>query len=105
MSTNSSAQSAKQSKRDAAPTSKRAAAIAHDAIDSASGKAEQVEEKVRAEAAKLAEKSSEGAAEAKKQFDATVNRVEGFVKERPLAAAGIAFAAGALGALLLKRSS
>lgn len=105
MSTRSNTQTSGTNKsgNDPAPTAKRVASIAHETIDKASGKAEEVERKLRAEADRLAEKSSETAADAKKQLDDSLNRVEGFVKERPFAAAGIAFAAGVVGALLLKR--
>lgn len=95
---------AKTDKTEIAPTSKRVSSIAHDAIDSASGKAEEVEVKIRAEAERLAKKSGRTADEVKKSFDANLSKFEGFIREKPLAAAGIAFAAGALGALLMKRS-
>lgn len=90
--------------QDSAPTSRRVTSLAHDAIDNASGKAEEVERKLRAEASRLAEKSGEAAAEAKKQLDDKLDRLDKFVRERPFAAAGIAFAAGVVGALLMKRS-
>ncbi|MDX1556681.1 MAG: hypothetical protein R3212_11690, partial [Xanthomonadales bacterium] len=67
--------SQKTTQSDAAPTTKRVASIAHDSIDKASDKAESVERKLRAEAERVAEKSSETAAEARQQLDATINRV------------------------------
>ena len=88
---------------ESAPTSRRVSSIAHDAIDSASGKAEAVEKKLRAEAGRIAEKSNETAAHAKEQFDESLNRLDTFVREKPFAAAGIAFAIGALGTFLIKR--
>ena len=93
----------KQATAESAPTSRRVASMAHETIDKASGKAEQVERKLRTEAERIAEKSGESAAEVKQQFEQSLNRVEGFVKEKPFAAAGIAFAAGVVGALLLKK--
>ena len=96
--------SSKQTKTETAPATKRVASLAHDSIDNASEKAAQVERKLRAETERIAEKSGDTAVAAKEQIDATITRVEGFVKERPFAAAGIAFAAGVVGALLLKRS-
>jgi ElaB/YqjD/DUF883 family membrane-anchored ribosome-binding protein len=100
---NTQTSSAKPVEDGSAPTSKRVSSIAHEAVDKAAGKAEEVEKKVRAEAGRLAEKSSETAAEAKQQFEATLNRVDEFVNQRPFAAAGIAFAAGVVGALLIRR--
>lgn len=93
----------RQSSAESAPTSKRVSSIAHDAIDNATEHAEEVEKKVRTQADRLAEKSSEKAADAKKRFDNSLNTVDGFVRERPFAAAGIAFAAGVIGALLIKK--
>lgn len=93
-----------QSSTATAPTSERVTNLAHEAIDSASDKAADVETKLREEAGKLAEKSNEHAREAREKLDDTVNTVDSFVRERPFAAAGIAFAVGALGAMLLKRS-
>jgi ElaB/YqjD/DUF883 family membrane-anchored ribosome-binding protein len=104
MSTNSNSQSSNaRTKNESAPTSKRVSALAHESIDKASDKAEVVEKKLRSEADRIAQKSSETAADARKKLDDTVNSVEGFVRERPFAAAGIAFAAGVLGALLIRK--
>lgn len=94
---------ATNSERESAPTARRVSALAHEAIDSASGKAEEVEKKLRAEAGRIADRSSETAAEAKKQLDETLDRLDQFVREKPFTAAGIAFAAGVVGALLIKR--
>ena len=93
----------KQATVESAPTSRRVASMAHETIDKATGKAEQVERKLRTEAERIAEKSGESAAEVKQQLEQSLNRVEGFVKEKPFAAAGIAFAAGVVGALLLRK--
>lgn len=96
--------SSKNQSSAAAPTSERVTNLAHDAIDSASEKAADVETKLREEAGRLAEKSNERAREAREKLDETVNTVDSFVREKPFAAAGIAFAAGVLGAMWLKRS-
>lgn len=92
-----------QAAAEAAPTSRRVSSIAHDAIDSASDKAEQVERKLRSEADRIAEKSSETAAQAKDKLEESLNGVDRFIRERPFAAAGIAFAAGVVGTLLIRK--
>ncbi len=99
----SSKHSSKSTSSESAPTSQRVSSIAHDAIDSASDRAEKVEKKLRAEADQLAEKSSAAAADAKRQLEDSVNGLDKFVRERPFTAAGIAFAAGVLGTLLVKK--
>lgn len=103
MSNQSASKHTTSQENEQAPTSRRVSAMAHEAIDSATGRAEEVERKLRAEAGRIADKSSQTAADAKKQFDHTLDRIDGFVREKPFAAAGIAFAAGVVGALLLKR--
>lgn len=97
-------QSESQSHSDKSPTTEQARNLAHDAIDSAADRAEGVEQKVRDEAARFASRAKEGKQEAKRQIDDSVARLDEFVRERPVAAIGIAFAGGALAALLLKRS-
>jgi ElaB/YqjD/DUF883 family membrane-anchored ribosome-binding protein len=79
------------------------ASLAHESIDKASDKAEKVEKKLRAEAGRIADKSSETAADAKKRFEESMSALEGFIKEKPFAAAGIAFAAGVIGSMLIRR--
>jgi len=103
MSTNSNTGKSTAKQSESAPTSKRVASLAHESIDRASDKAEKVEKKLREEADRIAEKSSETAEDAKKRLEDTVSTVEGFVRKRPFAAAGIAFAAGVIGAFLVKR--
>lgn len=102
---NSQTSSATRSTDESAPTSRRVSAIAHEAIDSASERAEQVEKKLREEAGRIAEKSSETAAEAKKRLDDSISGLDKFIRQRPFTAAGIAFAAGVVGALLIKKSA
>lgn len=94
-----------QTSRDTAPTSHRVSSIAHDAIDKASVKAEEIEEKVRSQAGQLKNKSSEAAREAKERLNESLTRLDAFVRERPLTALGIAFTAGVLGAALMRRNN
>lgn len=87
----------------AAPVTRRVASVAHEAVDSAAARAEQVEKSVRSgasEAGDTLEKSQEAAVA---QIDETIKSLEGFMKKRPVAAAGIAFAIGAIATSLLRR--
>ena len=84
-------------------TTHKAASMAHDAIDHAAEKAEPLEHKIREQASRAQEKIGSTQAEASEQLHQQVERVESFIKERPLAATGIAFGAGILAAIILRR--
>jgi ElaB/YqjD/DUF883 family membrane-anchored ribosome-binding protein len=86
-----------------APTTERVAGVAHEAIEGAARKAEPVERQLREQAGKAGDQLEAGQAAAAKQLEQSVKSVESFVRERPVAATGIAFAAGALAAILLRR--
>ncbi|MEJ8569143.1 hypothetical protein [Elongatibacter sediminis] len=87
----------------AAPTTEHMRATAHEAVDKAADRAEGVEQRVREEASRAAEKAGEQREEARRQLDDTLSSIDGFVREKPVAAAGIAFAAGVVTTLLMKR--
>jgi len=87
----------------AAPTTDHFRSTAHEVVDNAADRAEEVERKVRVEAARVAENAEQSKAEAKQQLDDTLQKIDSFVRERPVAAAGIAFGAGVFATLLLKR--
>lgn len=84
-------------------TTQKAATIAHDAIDQAAGKAEPLEQKVRDQAHVAQDKFKASSAEASEQIHQQVENVETFIKQRPVAATGIAFAAGMLAAIILRK--
>ncbi len=84
-------------------TTKKAATMAHDAIDHAAEKAEPLEQKIREQAHHAQEKIGSSQAEASEQIHQQVEKVEAFIKQRPVAATGIAFAAGILAAIILRR--
>lgn len=86
-----------------APTTEQARKLAHEAIDSASSQAEELEQRIRSEAKKLASQYRERKGEAHEQLDQSIESLEQFVRDKPMAAAGIAFAAGVLTTLLLRR--
>lgn len=88
---------------DETPISKKARAFAHEAIDSAAERAEDVERKVRSEARRVSERVERGETRARHQIDETLTSMEEFIRERPMAAAGMAFAAGMVAAIILRR--
>jgi ElaB/YqjD/DUF883 family membrane-anchored ribosome-binding protein len=88
---------------DGTPISRKARQFAHEAIDSASTRAEDVERKLRSEARRMADRVERGEERTRHQIDETLTSMESFIRERPMAAAGMAFAAGMLAAILLRR--
>jgi len=84
-------------------TTSRAAQAAHEVIDDTAAKAEPVELQLREKAANAGEKVEATHEKAREQLDQSLAKAESFVKEKPLASAGIAFAAGLLVSALLRR--
>ena len=66
-------------------------------------KAKVAEERVRAGASTANEKIERAQQETKEAVDRSINRLESFVREKPVTAAGVAFAAGIVAASLLLR--
>jgi ElaB/YqjD/DUF883 family membrane-anchored ribosome-binding protein len=89
--------------RDGTPLTDKARAFAHEAVESASTKAEDVERKLRSEARRAADSVDRGEARARHQLDETLTSMEAFIRERPMAGAGMAFVAGMLAAMILRR--
>lgn len=75
---------------------------AHSLVDKAADKAADIEQSVREGAGDAQDKLHEKREAAADTFNESVANVEDFVKRRPLAAAGIAFAAGILTSRLVK---
>ena len=86
-----------------APITGKAREFAHEAVDSASEKAEGIERKLRSEARRAGEKIDRGEDRARHQLDETLASMEDFIRERPMAGAGMAFVAGMLAAMILRR--
>lgn len=86
-----------------APATEKATETAHEAIDTAARKAGKVERDVRDRAEDARDKLGESTAAAQAQIDKSLSEFETYVREKPITAAGMAFAAGALAALLLRR--
>ncbi len=84
-------------------TTRKVADAAHKAIDQSADRAESVERQIREKASRAQEKVGASQKYAGAQFERSLDQVEIFVRERPLAATGIAFAAGILAAALLRR--
>jgi ElaB/YqjD/DUF883 family membrane-anchored ribosome-binding protein len=86
-----------------APTTKRAAKAAHNAIDETAARAEPLEKQIRERADAASDKLEASQEAAAEQLNQSLAKVESFVRGRPIAAAGIAFAAGVLATTLLRR--
>ncbi len=84
-------------------TVQRVATAVHGAVDNAVEKAEPMEQKLRDQANKAGETLEARQAAASDKMQQSLQDVEKFVKERPVAATGIAFAAGVLAAVILRR--
>lgn len=79
-----------------APTTEKTIAAAHRSIDALGERASQSEQRLRSAAASSADKYVERQEYIRTQMNTTLDRTRGYVREHPLAAAGTAFAAGAL---------
>lgn len=86
-----------------APTTHKVANVAHEAIDGAARKAQPIEQQLREQAHKAGEQVEATQAAAMQQVEQSMKKVESFVRQKPVAATGLAFAAGALFALILRR--
>jgi ElaB/YqjD/DUF883 family membrane-anchored ribosome-binding protein len=84
-------------------TTRKVASVAHDAIESAVDRAEPVEQKLRDQANKAGDQIEATQHAAAEQVQQSMKKVESFVREKPVAATGIAFTAGIVVALLLRR--
>lgn len=105
MTSTSEEKSVNGSAKDAEMTTQRIAAAAHDAIDSAAQSAEKVEQQVRQKAADASETIDKTQQAATQQVRESITSLESLVRARPVAAAGMAFAVGALATTLLRRGS
>lgn len=85
------------------PTTARVADNLHHAVDSAADSAGHAEQRLREQAEKTAGKAREMADRARVQAGQAVGTVSRYTRDNPLAALGIAFAAGAVVASLTRR--
>lgn len=84
-------------------TASRVADSAHKLIDDTAAKAEEMERQLRRKAAKAGEKYEDTKDTANQQVEQSLAKVESFVREKPMTAAGIAFAAGIVASSILRR--
>jgi ElaB/YqjD/DUF883 family membrane-anchored ribosome-binding protein len=98
-----SARDTKSASEKSDSTTQRVADAAHNAIDETAVKAETLERKMREGAAKAVESVENSQEAAGEQLNHAIAQAEAFAKKRPVAAAGIAFAAGILVAAALRR--
>lgn len=91
------------SRRDSASTSRRVADAIHTAVDDTATKAEELEKQLRERASTVSEKVGASQEAATAQVKESLSTVETFARERPIVAAGIAFAAGVLATTLVRR--
>lgn len=86
-----------------ASTTEHAAGVAHGAVDRAAESAARAEERLREAAAVGEQRLREQGEEARVVAERAVDHVREYTKENPLAAAGIAFAAGVILSRLMSR--
>ena len=85
-----------ESKGDAASTTEKAAAAAHDTVDRVAERAERAERSVREAVDSAEERMRESAERMQAQGVDALARCRGFVDEHPVVALGIAFGAGVI---------
>jgi ElaB/YqjD/DUF883 family membrane-anchored ribosome-binding protein len=85
------------------PVTDKARHFAEEALEAASETAGNFERKLRDEREHVSDEVGERRREVGEQLDETLADVEGYIRSRPVAAAGMAFAAGLLTALILRR--
>lgn len=84
-------------------TTNRVAQAMHDIVDETAEKAETFEAQLRENASSAGEDLEAGQDLVQQQIDESLAKVERFVKEQPVASAGIAFAAGIVVSAMLRR--
>jgi len=85
------------------PVADRATERAHEVVDKAGQRAANMERNVREGAANTQERLQDGKEAATERMDESMATVEDFIQRKPLASAGIAFAAGVLVSRLLSK--
>jgi len=85
-------------------TTDRLSERAHESVDQVANTAGKAEERLRHEAAAAEERAREVGHKIKERSDETLNTISVFVRENPVLALGIAFAAGSLLSILGRRS-
>lgn len=76
---------------------------AHEAADRAAETADKAKDRVREYASDADERVREAASQGREHAEDMVGRANGFVRENPLMAVGIAFLVGVIGSFLMRR--
>lgn len=84
-------------------TTEKFAGKAHEAVDRAAETAAKAEEYARERAQQADERIREKAAHGRQKADDAVDRLNGYVREKPLMSIGIAFLVGLLFSMLTRR--
>jgi ElaB/YqjD/DUF883 family membrane-anchored ribosome-binding protein len=85
------------------PTTDRMATAAHDTVDRVARAADRAEREVRRAATRATRRAKTTRTRAVQRADASVGSVRSYIEDNPVAATGIAFAAGLVLAGLLRR--
>jgi ElaB/YqjD/DUF883 family membrane-anchored ribosome-binding protein len=85
------------------PTTERVTAAARDAVDRVARAADRAEREVRTAATRATRRAKATRAQALRRTSTTVGSMRSYIEENPVAATGIAFAAGLVLARLLRR--
>ena len=85
------------------PMTDQVATRAHEAVDKAANTARELEARARDVASTSVEKIGERQEQARRQIDQALGKIGAFIREEPVAAAGMAFAVGIFAAALLRR--
>lgn len=85
------------------PVTRRVAQAAHEFIDESAEKAESLERQFRDTTTTASDKVDLGKELTQQQIEESYEKVERFIREQPVATAGIAFAAGLIVSSLLRR--
>lgn len=86
-----------------ASVASKAADAAHDAVDKVAGRATDMEKVIRSATEDSAEAIEEKVQDAKAGLDSISREIQQYVNEKPMASAGMAFGAGVLLSLLLRK--
>lgn len=103
MARSSNTRASENSAESGAPFTDKTVAAAHEAIDRLSERVAKTEERLRGAASEGQHSWTEKQEQVRAQVEGSVSGARDYARENPLAAAGIAFAAGIVVASLLRR--
>jgi ElaB/YqjD/DUF883 family membrane-anchored ribosome-binding protein len=89
--------------RSADSVTDRIAEKAHESIDRAAARSNEIEEKLRSRAADAAERVRQSEHQLDSTLEENLERIKAYVRKNPMASAGIAFVAGLVVSSLIRR--